>query len=165
MSQGGWHEVPQKSEGAGTITAFSGTGMPSSAEMPWENPEVPEERQPSSKAFKFGTYNSTVLLEKFQCFPKAIWEMTVLTRLGRQRAQLGKEEPSTNDTQSSGAPGHLGAPMEAPHSPLSKAGPALRRNVTEELLTYLIWCRIIRSLMSVLITLTEGKGSNLTANI
>lgn len=46
--------------------------VPSSAEMPGENPgvsrgsagKVPEERQPSSKAFRFGTHNSTVLLEK-----------------------------------------------------------------------------------------------------
>lgn len=64
--------------------------------------------------------------------------MTSLTIFGRQRAQLGKEEPSTNETQSSGAPGHLGAPLAGPHSLLSKAGPALYRNVTEEFLTYLI---------------------------
>lgn len=40
VSKGGSHEVSQKPEGAGAITPFAGTGVPSSAETPWENPGI-----------------------------------------------------------------------------------------------------------------------------
>lgn len=40
--------------------------------FPWGSAgKVTEERQPSSKAFRFGTYNSTVLLEKIATFPQS----------------------------------------------------------------------------------------------
>lgn len=131
--------------------------------FPWGSAgKVPEERQPSSKAFRCGTYNSTILLEKSQHSPKAIWGMISSASVREAESPAGPRGTfQQGDPELWSSRGILWQDLRL----LRKAGPALSRNATEECLTYLIWYRIIWSLMSVLITLTEGKGSNLTANI
>lgn len=73
--KGGSHEVPQKM-----------LGHPLLGE-PWASPE---EWQPSSKAFRSGTHNSTVLQEKFQHSPKAIWQMTSFANPGEAKSPAGQ---------------------------------------------------------------------------
>lgn len=104
------------------------------------------------------------LLEKRQHSPKAIWGMISSASTGEAESPAGQRGTfHLGDPELWSSRGMLWQDLTA--SSARQEPCALCRNVTEECLTYLIWYRIIWSLMSVLITLTEGKGSNLTANI
>lgn len=126
MSKGGSHGIPQKSEDAGATTPLAGTGVPSSAETPWENPGLSLSQcrkrslRKGSQAAKHLHLVRTIPAGKTPTFPQS--------NLGNDQFCQhwgGRESSWAKRNLPPGRPRALelqGDALAGPHSLLSKAG-------------------------------------------